>query len=190
MAYRNLVVHSSEIFRSDVEFKEKPRQVVFGGILCSLLVYLSYRSSERSYDISSVASYTAMALLLTVVIYSVLQSKDGLMVREFPICIHERFPDPTAPNDMESNSRSRSLLFHRSRRYHWYVQFFHNRTHIRVLVLPCSLGIPAVHQVLGDPVPSSITQPSHSIISFDHLDCSINFSTVYRQLTSIWYVTL
>lgn len=80
LVYRKLVAKSSTLFRSDIEFVEKPRQVVFGSILVIILYYLSDLSSSLDEDIITSARYALWSLLGVTVVYSMLQSKDGLMV--------------------------------------------------------------------------------------------------------------
>ena len=80
VAYHNLVTHSSTIFRSSVEFQEKPRQILFGGLLTAVLICVAYLNSNRVDDISAVTRGTVYGLLITLVVYCMLQLKDGLMV--------------------------------------------------------------------------------------------------------------
>jgi|LauGreDrversion4_2_1035121.scaffolds.fasta_scaffold35779_4 hypothetical protein len=78
--YQRLVSKSSAIFRSDIEFVEKPRQVVFGAILVGFLFILSGLAAEDGYNFISASRYCLFGFLLSTIIYSMLQTKDGLMV--------------------------------------------------------------------------------------------------------------
>lgn len=59
------------------------------------------------------------------------------------------------------------------------------------LVLPPRIGISAVHdffpEMSGGSVAVLARSDDTSVISFDHLDCNINLSTIWRQLSSIWF---
>jgi hypothetical protein len=80
IAYDNLVAHSDSVFRSSVEFKEKPRQILFGGILLACLAYVASRNKSNLDNPETVICGTLLGLLATIVVYCMLQIKDGLMV--------------------------------------------------------------------------------------------------------------
>jgi hypothetical protein len=78
--YQKLVARSSTLFRSDVEFIERPRQIVFGVIFLIFLVGVSGFAGTVRDDIVTASRCCLLSLLVALVIYAMLQSKDGLMV--------------------------------------------------------------------------------------------------------------
>ena len=78
--YQRLVSKSSAVFRSDIEFVEKPRQIVFGAVLIGILFILSGFTADDALDTISASRYCLVGFLVATVVYSMLQSKDGLMV--------------------------------------------------------------------------------------------------------------
>lgn len=59
------------------------------------------------------------------------------------------------------------------------------------VVLPSRIGITAVHdffpEMSGGSTSVLTRSEDVSVITFDHLDCNINFKTLWRQLSSIWF---
>lgn len=111
MVYRRLVAKSSTIFRSDIEFVEKPRQILFGSILVLILFRLSEMAASLNDDLIASARHGLCSLLGVIVIYCMLQSKDGLMVCCLMFIV--RFSvDSTPPDRLESRTWCHSLLFH------------------------------------------------------------------------------
>jgi len=85
--YRKLVSKSSTIFRSDIEFVEKPRQIIFGSVLILVLCYLSGSTVAPKDDLITSFRFALWSFLAVTATYSMLQSKDGLMVRCFSIIV-------------------------------------------------------------------------------------------------------
>ena len=79
-AYRGLVSMSSTRFRADVEFHEEPRQVTFAVILVSLVVAISVYNAGNVNDLASAYKFATAGGCVGLVIYIMLQCKDGLMV--------------------------------------------------------------------------------------------------------------
>ena len=80
VAYRNLVMQSSSVFRADVEFHEKPRQVVFGATLVSIVAYMSYINTNNEGNWFTASRFAVAGCAVAIVMYAMLQTKDGLMV--------------------------------------------------------------------------------------------------------------
>lgn len=79
-AYRRLVRSSSNTFRSSIEFREKPRQIIFGGLLLVAIATMAYFNSSNSAEPMMSSKGAVTAFMLSVITYCSLQSKDGLMV--------------------------------------------------------------------------------------------------------------
>ena len=80
LVYKNLVQSSSSNFRSDIEFHEQPRQVIFGAALMILLVTLSVKAKEDAPEYGNSLKYALVGCVISIVTYAMLQSRDGLMV--------------------------------------------------------------------------------------------------------------
>ena len=80
MAYRQLVSHSSTLFRGDVEFHEQPRQILFGLLLLGMTVVFAMINSVNGENPAAAAKVAIVAAMVSVIFYCMLQSKDGLMV--------------------------------------------------------------------------------------------------------------
>lgn len=79
VAYRKLVSASSNLFRSSVEFREKPRQIAVGLLFTVALICLALRDNDEM-SVPSAGIRGLVGFTGAVVVYSILQSKDGLMV--------------------------------------------------------------------------------------------------------------
>ncbi|KAF4672186.1 hypothetical protein FOL46_009340 [Perkinsus olseni] len=167
--YELLVRNSADTFRSNLEFIERPRQVVFAALLVSVVVYVSHRSSLDTFNATDSARAAVAMVFLTVMIYSVLQTRDGLMVR----------PHPAIWRAIHGAVLVYMIIL------------------VILLVVPPRLGIQAVHMIFpeihGGPaaVLSKIidAEPaSHdSLISFDHLQCSLTKDHILGSITNIWF---
>ena len=109
--YRKLVAKSGTIFRSDIEFIEKPRQIVFGSILILILLRLSTSRIPMDDDVIIASRYALSSLLSVTVIYAMLQSKDGLMVRRYTPRMTYILDTP-ASDGVAGCSWRHSFLFH------------------------------------------------------------------------------
>jgi hypothetical protein len=79
VAYRKLVSASSNLFRSSVEFREKPRQIAVGLLFTVALICLALPDNDEM-SVPSAGMRGLVGFTGAVVVYSILQSKDGLMV--------------------------------------------------------------------------------------------------------------
>lgn len=79
VAYRKLVSASSNLFRSSVEFREKPRQIAVGLLFTVALICLGLQENDEM-SVPSAGIRGLVGFTGAVVVYSILQSKDGLMV--------------------------------------------------------------------------------------------------------------
>ena len=162
-AYQELVQKSSNQFRSQLEIKERPRQVVFGLILIAGTGLWSLtRDAGDSPEISG--RNAIVGIIFAIVVYCMLQTKDGLMVRPHPIvwrAIHGMFLA-----------------------YFLLVVFF--------VSLPPYLGISLVHNMLpgiGGGAEKVLTD--HAGKPAPHLlpsDCEINMTNLTRQVFSVWFL--
>jgi phosphatidylserine synthase 2 len=161
-AYRDLVLHSSTHFRADIEFHEKPRQVLFAAVLIGIVFLLS--EPNNIYDPIAAARVAIGGCLIALVFYCMLQTKDGLMIRPHPIiwrAVHGMY------------------LF-----YFVLLVFF--------IILPPKAGITFLHDLFPDIAGGSGAvfdqlskkQPAHLLAS----DCEVNFNNIWRQVTSIWFL--
>ncbi|KAF4708132.1 hypothetical protein FOZ63_030335, partial [Perkinsus olseni] len=64
--YELLVRNSADTFRSNLEFIERPRQVVFAALLVSVVLYVSYRSSLDTFNTTDSARAALAMVFLTV----------------------------------------------------------------------------------------------------------------------------
>ncbi|KAF4663757.1 hypothetical protein FOL47_005568 [Perkinsus chesapeaki] len=144
------------------------RQVAFAIIFFSIVAYVSYRSSLETFDGTDSARAAVGMVFLTVIIYSVLQTRDGLMVRPHPAlwrAIHGAIlVYMIILVILLGNSISSSPAVH--------------------LIYPEIHGGPeAVLANIVDAEPGS----HNSLISFDHLHCELTFSHILRSITNIWF---
>lgn len=109
MAYRALVSHSSTHFRADVEFHEQPRQVLFGLILLGIISGLSVVNVTNNYDTGLALRVGILGVLIALVFYCMLQTKDGLMVCSLDTYVIELL-DPPASNAVARGTWSFALL--------------------------------------------------------------------------------
>ncbi len=79
-AYRRLVRSSSNTFRSSIEFKEKPRQIVFGIFLLLAVAGIAVLNTDNATNTVASCKNAVCAFIISLVGYAMLQTKDGLMV--------------------------------------------------------------------------------------------------------------
>lgn len=164
MAYRDLVSQSSDRFRADVEFHEKPRQVLIGVLLLLILGWFSRFNIDTEISVSHAPRAAFLGVLVIIVFYCMLQSKDGLMIR----------PHPMLWRALHGLALTYLLFLG------------------VVLILPPSLGVSFIHDALfpdisGGSVQVFALQQSAAVPHLDKMECVINMSNVLRQISSIWF---
>jgi len=160
--YQQLVSNSSTHFRADIEFHEKPRQVSFGSLLIGTILIIAFMNDTE--DFTTAARKSLFGCLIAIVVYCILQTKDGLMIRPHPMvwrAVHGLYLG-----------------------YFVLLVFF--------LILPPKAGITFLHDIFPDisggsgAVFEMISKkaPAHLLPS----DCEITPSNIWRQFTSIWFL--
>lgn len=165
MAYRNLVSHSSVQFRADVEFHEKPRQVFIGIVLLGILGFFAASNSGDNIGLEKSVRTVCLGVVVLIVFYCMLQSKDGLMIR----------PHPMLWRAIHGLALTYAILL------------------AVILILPVEQGISFVHDALlpdiaGGSIHVLKKQQTATLQRLDPLECRISFPNIMRQVTSIWFI--
>lgn len=162
--YEKLVHKSSNQFRSGIEVQEQPRQIAFALLLVWLVGWVAFKTNESTFSPIADGRASVIGVFIALVIYCMLQSKDGLMVRPHPIvwrAIHGMF-------------LCYFLLL------------------IVFVSLPPLNGITLLHEMLPDIGGGSGAVFAEQMrTAKPHLlpaECAITLNNVWRQISSIWFI--
>jgi len=163
-SYQAIVERQGQGFRFSPEFQEQPRQVVFALLLLGGLGILAALTEwGPQYGVivgpSVYLRMVLVGLLLLLVVYTVLNAPDGLMVR----------PHPALWRALHGWNL-------------WYCLLL-----TAILVLPCNDGVAVMGWIFPDVDRTPDKKPAQTL-GFDHLTCAVTWTNVRRQFTSIWFM--
>ncbi|CEM36299.1 unnamed protein product [Vitrella brassicaformis CCMP3155] len=159
--YKEWAREQPDRFRLPADFQvhEKPRQIIYGYAFCAVLLYLGFYARPPATQ-TGVLRYALGGVLASVVLYSFLQTRDGLLVRPHPAfwrCVHG------------------VCLFH------WFFV-------IALLLLTPDQGRELMYLIFPGTRPDP-SRRKNVFDGTLEIDCRINLSTVIRQIQTPWFTS-